>query len=409
MRQVLRIRVKNGYLLDLLIRCLEEWTAGGSGIYQKGHGIPQGPEASALLAEVLLADFDAQTYPDVRYVRYVDDVKLLGKTFSAVDRALLKLDLRCKTLGLVPQAQKIERRRVSNIKTVLKTVPSGLDSLRGGRRFTRMTAASKRRLLRVLNQSLERRKGELSVKDTTRFRFALYRLPPLLRVLRRLRPILLSRPDLSGLLAAYVSRFANKGECQDILYNALSGDPVFDAAAGDYVLSLDRIVPRFRSARFKRLVSQLPSRSVEKSLLMRFPVNLFVLKRMRLSALVPKLQKETNPLVAGLLVHQLSFDPQHASITPSQLAGPIRRFAASSDPDLARYSTYLMLAALKVFPGKPATAGRLLIRHLGIKLPLGKESLLLRFFKDLFKLDVNVNWERNWVRSPTARPSAVAL
>ena len=81
LRQVLRIRVKNGYLLDLLIRCLEEWTAGGSGIYQKGHGIPQGPEASALLAEVLLADFDAQTYPDVRYVRYVDDVKLLGKTF----------------------------------------------------------------------------------------------------------------------------------------------------------------------------------------------------------------------------------------------------------------------------------------------------------------------------------------
>lgn len=128
----------------------------------EGHGIPQGPEASAFLAEILLADFDRQNYPGVVYARYIDDIKLLGKTFSAVDRGLLKLDLRCKSLGLVPQAQKIERRKITDIRSVLKAVPSGLDATQTGLRLKWLSRTSKRRLYKIFRQSLEKKKGRSS-------------------------------------------------------------------------------------------------------------------------------------------------------------------------------------------------------------------------------------------------------
>jgi hypothetical protein len=154
LRGVLSTRIRNGHLLDLLFRCLEQWTKEGSGRHLKGHGIPQGPECSAFVAEILLADFDRQSYPGVTYVRYIDDIKLLGTTFSVVDRSLLRLDLHCKRLGLVPQAQKIERRNVTDIRSVLKTVPSALDSQQTGRPLKRLTTATKRRLRKILRQSL---------------------------------------------------------------------------------------------------------------------------------------------------------------------------------------------------------------------------------------------------------------
>src|SRR5712664_1377105 len=114
LRQMLERKIRNGEILDLLSECLERWTSGNPSAYIRGHGIPQGPEPSAFLAEIVLSDFDRAGYGNVVYLRYVDDIKLLGRDFPPVRRALLRLDLQAKRLGLVPQAQKIEVRRVTD-------------------------------------------------------------------------------------------------------------------------------------------------------------------------------------------------------------------------------------------------------------------------------------------------------
>jgi hypothetical protein len=224
-------------------------------------------------------------------------------------------------------------------------------------------------------------------------KFALYRLPADLRVLKQIRPLFLSRPDLSHALSAYGSKFKNAPPCQQALYDALSADPVYDAAAGDYVLALDLLVPRSRCAKFKRLVAKLLSRSEEKSLLIRFPTKLFAYKRTKISTMVGKLLKEVRPQAAGLLINRLAID-HHACVTPKQLESPIRKFAGSTDPDLARYCTYLMLTWLRIFPGRAATAGKLLLRHLGVRVQLNRQSLLVGFFKDMFGLSFDLAWER---------------
>ena len=131
LRKVLGEKVAHKEVLDLLFLCLERWTSGNPNSHTKGHGIPQGPEPSAFLAEALLRTFDLAGYRDVVYLRYVDDIKLLGKELAPVRRGLLRLDLQAKKLGLVPQAQKIEVRRIIDINSELKSVPSSVAGATG--------------------------------------------------------------------------------------------------------------------------------------------------------------------------------------------------------------------------------------------------------------------------------------
>jgi hypothetical protein len=123
LRSVLLAKVKNVDTLDLLFECLRTWSGHSGG--NLGHGVPQGPEASAFLAECLLLKVDALTIKGVSCLRYVDDVKLLGKNEASLRRALIHLDLASKGLGLVPQAHKIAPpRQIRTLDEILKTVPS---------------------------------------------------------------------------------------------------------------------------------------------------------------------------------------------------------------------------------------------------------------------------------------------
>ena len=110
LRTCLSRRVKSPELLEFLFVCLHNWTTDKAGDHLK-HGVPQGPEASAFLAECFLLHFDEQKFKNVTYLRYIDDIKLMGKSRSSVRKALVKLDLESKHLGLVPQAQKIELKK----------------------------------------------------------------------------------------------------------------------------------------------------------------------------------------------------------------------------------------------------------------------------------------------------------
>jgi hypothetical protein len=395
LRRVLETRVKRGEVLELLIACLKKWTSGSARIYVRGHGIPQGPEPSAFLAEILLTDFDRVAYRKVTYLRYVDDIKLLAKDFSPARRALLKLDLQAKRLGLVPQAQKIEVRRVTDINSELKTVPS---SIAGATSPTRLHALSKstiRRLTRLLRNSVGRRKGEIFVRKETHFKFALHRLPPSRRILRLVEPLIYSRPDLSTALAHFILRFTRDARVAALLHKALMSDPVFDAAAGEYVLALDKCAPRPEPRKYRRAVSKLMGRSEEKSILLDVPRKLYRYKRMGKSGASVAIQMENNPLAAGQLIHFLISDPRHAFLSARDLRQALSRFANySPDEDLARFCTYLMLAWLKLIPRSPRAAGVLILRYLGHAAPPATYSFLTGFFKDIFGLPNVLDWER---------------
>ncbi len=72
------------------------------------HGIPQGPIASDLLAEAFMLPVDEWMIGRHAYIRYVDDIRVFGKTELEVLEGVRDLERLMRDRGLVPQSKKFE-------------------------------------------------------------------------------------------------------------------------------------------------------------------------------------------------------------------------------------------------------------------------------------------------------------
>jgi len=337
LQQRLAKRVRNQELLQLLSDCLGIWSTRDNSAHFK-HGIPQGPEASALLAECILLDFDAIGFKNVTYLRYIDDIRLMALDEIPVRRALLKLDLAAKDVGLVPQAQKINLRRVNRLSELQKSVPSGLLATRGGRRLpTRIKG-----LLRVFRRSLRKQGGRWRITDLTKFKFALLRLPPRKDVLRRIAPLLLHYPECSWVFSQYLRRFPKNKAAAEVLLSALQRDPTYDAAASNYIDALNACEPARGFTSYRRVVETAKRRSEEKSMLLSLAVTGFRARRRGPSPALALIASVDKALVRSILIHRLfaAIDAPH----PLKQTDPLlQEETESSDEDLARYCGWLLL------------------------------------------------------------------
>ncbi|MFK7824502.1 MAG: RNA-directed DNA polymerase [Oligoflexales bacterium] len=97
---------------SFIYKCLSRWT-GEKTSDGKSHGIPQGPITSDLLAEYYLMPIDEKMNATT-YCRYVDDVRIFGKTENAARKSVVYLEILCRDLGLIPQSKKFEVLNISN-------------------------------------------------------------------------------------------------------------------------------------------------------------------------------------------------------------------------------------------------------------------------------------------------------
>jgi hypothetical protein len=114
----------------LLTKCLCHWTSAQGEIFHN-HGIPQGPLSSGLLAEVVLQHFDRNHRAPamVRYLRYVDDIRLYARSLPDLRRVVTWLDYLSKEVGLFPQASNLDIHRVADIEEELKSVSQPFEEL----------------------------------------------------------------------------------------------------------------------------------------------------------------------------------------------------------------------------------------------------------------------------------------
>lgn len=173
----------------LLDKCLRKWTRDidAKEIYQ-GHGIPQGPLPSGLLAEVVLHHFDL-TVPasikSIRYLRYVDDIRVYAKNEHDLRHVLVLLDLESKNIGLFPQSSKINIHQVEKVDIEVKGISNPTESRKvlGGHQ-----ASVRKRLVQL--------SPRYTVADQTRFKFVLAYANPSVLLGRRLMKILERQPHL---------------------------------------------------------------------------------------------------------------------------------------------------------------------------------------------------------------------
>jgi hypothetical protein len=181
---------------------LRHWSATSTDnkrIYH-GHGVPQGPLSSHLLAEVVLHHFDRnqRARSGVRYFRYVDDIRLLAATEQDLRRALYELDLLCKDIGLFPQSAKILIHRIQDIEDELKTISRPQDD-----ESWYDVEDDQRRLHKMISDLCRRGR----VADGTRFKYLLAKAMPNAATNAKVWKVLASHPDLYENVLAYFQRY----------------------------------------------------------------------------------------------------------------------------------------------------------------------------------------------------------
>jgi hypothetical protein len=183
-----------------LTNCLETWTASTPNRIYHGHGIPQGPLPSGLLSEVILQHFDEHKSfkkSTVRYYRYVDDIRLMGKTEEHVRKALLELDYVSKEIGLFPQSSKINIHEICDIEEEIKTIslpPEPIDF---------KTTFDQKEVRKRIDELAKASK----IENETRFKYVLAHAEPDEKLAQKLLSILNKNPHLYQSILKHFSKY----------------------------------------------------------------------------------------------------------------------------------------------------------------------------------------------------------
>jgi len=167
----------SNFLLDLLGAFTNDFSHQK---FEGKHGIPQGPIGSSFLADLYLLHLDLEiknSKINIRYIRYVDDIRIFSKDKITAQRSIAYLDLSARDLGLIPQASKILVRKIDDINRVIRHQKSKFSVIskeynkKGGSLKTKTHQNLKERFLNCFDpNSIE------EYLDKTIIKFSLYKL-----------------------------------------------------------------------------------------------------------------------------------------------------------------------------------------------------------------------------------------
>jgi len=186
---------------DTLSELLRTWAV------VPGIGIPQGPNASRLLANLYLLPVDREMLrAGYRYFRYLDDVRIVCATKGEAIRAIRLFERECRGLGLIVSGSKTQLLYGDEARSDLAP-NSDFDQ---AQYFLDVNAGSFAR--KVLKRILRKSLGATGLADARGVRFSLWRLARiregsvLTRVLNRLEDL----APVASVVAAYLMPFIQR-------------------------------------------------------------------------------------------------------------------------------------------------------------------------------------------------------
>jgi len=281
-----------------LCECLNAWTANAHGI-GLGTGIPQGPLASGLIAEVVLRFFDVHFKPRtwICYLRYVDDIRLFGRSEQELELLLRELVETSKGVGLYPQSSKLDVHLVRDLDAELKSISSPSEDWNSGAK-----PDQERLIPRILELTRRSR-----VHDDTRFKYGLSHALPSARLNGRLVRTLDHRPDLVHTIVRYFRKYHKlphrTGEAFATRIRGVDLAPAVRAALLD---AIDGRVPHSQEQALNKLAKSLwNSEDLPGDL--KIAVGRWLLRQGEVRrASLPKMLRETNWWIRSEFVRSLS-------------------------------------------------------------------------------------------------------
>jgi len=214
--------VADGQALSLLAICLETWMA-HEPYPGLSTGLPEGYEASDLLATLFLLPVDEVLARKFRYLRYVDDMRVLAPDRDTASVALVTLDIELKARGLVLQTKKTGVREVDDLEgeeNRLRRQLSRIAARRG------VGAGQQDELREVFFRAWNQLDEDPDPADSA-IAFALYRLEPDTTVRNIAIRLLEILPWRSGVINHYLRKFQSDQEVIQALARTLRGHRVY--------------------------------------------------------------------------------------------------------------------------------------------------------------------------------------
>jgi retron-type reverse transcriptase len=218
--------------INFLKTCLTKWTGNKSSQIYHNHGIPQGPLSSGILAEVALKYFDIKygNPPKMRYMRYVDDIRLFANSEKDLRAMLVQFDRLSKNIGLFPQSSKIEIHEIKDIEEELKSVSNPTESA------IKWKVSNQKKLQKRL---FALTKG-YKINNQTRFKYVLAHATPSSKLNARLWRILLDYPANFEAILRYFQRYKFlPNSIIDLIISEINSQPVYSTITAALFETLD--------------------------------------------------------------------------------------------------------------------------------------------------------------------------
>jgi retron-type reverse transcriptase len=250
---LLRILIpqRKGAFYDLVRKWLKTWSSENPSD-EHNHGIPQGPLASDFLAECIMLPIDEKMSQRYSYYRYVDDIRILGKTELEVRQALVYLDILCKSRGLIPNSDKTRIRKIKTADELVEDIPEITTYFEdgGGQSIGKVSAE------KLVSKAIERDGSSILIKDRTLLRYSLFRAPASDDILKTVLDLWEHYPEHTD---AYVAFLENYQRCDDVISLAsglLNTGYPYDYVQGEFWKLLARMGK-------KSEISQLRDRAIQ--------------------------------------------------------------------------------------------------------------------------------------------------
>ncbi len=242
---LLKVLSTKGDLYNNAKNWLKVWSSDKEGD-QHSHGIPQGPMASDFLAECVLLAIDEKMSEQYSYFRYVDDVRILGKTELEVRQALVYLDILCKSRGLIPNSDKTKMKKVSSADMLVEGIPDVKSYFDNGSEFALAKATAEKRVLDAVEI-----KDKIEIKDKTLFRYILFRAPQSEDILKIVLGTWEHYPEHTDAYVAFLENYQRNDDIVSLAIRLLEAKYPYDYVQGE----LWKLVARMgNSAELNRLI-----------------------------------------------------------------------------------------------------------------------------------------------------------
>lgn len=205
------------------------------------HGIPQGPIASDLLAECFLLPLDEALMEDnIRYVRYVDDIRTFSKSRFEAQKTAIKLEVYCRELGLIPQGKKFSIGEAKAPSQVLGIMPSLAPPDRVESVQPKIISAKDAE--QKFRKSISGRPYE--IVDRSLARYVLYRAPKSKKLLNWVLLLLPRHPEHIDAFTHYLSNYSRSRPAERTICEMLENGAPYEYVRGELWHVLARIASK---------------------------------------------------------------------------------------------------------------------------------------------------------------------